>query len=143
RRAWDAVLLAVKERKRVSHAQLSTAQVLSVSGRTLTLSFANGPVSRAFSGGVGVDVLKEALRETLGADLDIACVVGSAEPAAATHEPGPRSGAPRYDSFAPGDEAEPEDPDAPAPPQPASGEDAALKLVQSELGGRVVGTTGD
>ncbi len=127
----------------MSHAQLSTAQVLTVSGRTLTLSFANGPVSRAFAGGVGVEVLREALRETLGADLDVVCVVGSAEPAAATHEPAPRTTGPRYDAFAPGDEAVAEDPDAPAPAAAVSGEDAALRLVQSELGGRVVGTTGE
>jgi hypothetical protein len=37
----------------------------------------------------------------------------------------------------------PEDPDAPPPPEEARGEDAALRLVQSQLGGRVVSTSGD
>ena len=41
-----------------------------------------------------------------------------------------------------GDEAVPEDPDAPPPPEAARGEDAALRLVEQELGGRVVGTVG-
>ncbi|MCU1690992.1 MAG: polymerase subunit gamma/tau, partial [Frankiales bacterium] len=144
RRAWDAVLLAVKERKKTAHAQLTTAQVLGVQGRTVTLSFTHAPIMRAFQSSTGVDVLKEAVRETLGVDLDVACVVGGADgPSGGGHEPaaprdpGPRP-APRYDSFAPGDEAEPEDPDAPAPPPQVSGEDAALRLVQSELGGKVV-----
>ena len=48
--------------------------------------------------------------------------------------------APTYDGFAPGDEAEPEDPDAPAPERSVGGEDAALKLVAEQLGGTVVGT---
>jgi DNA polymerase-3 subunit gamma/tau len=147
RRSWDAVLLAVKERKKATHAQLTMAQVLSVQGRTLTLSFTHAPIARAFQGGVGVDVLKEALRETLGADLDVTCVVGTGE-AATAHEPSgaatpPPARGPRYDGFAPGDEAVPEDPDAPAPVSHGSGEDAALRLVQSELGGRVVGTLGE
>ena len=49
---------------------------------------------------------------------------------------------PAYDDFAPGDEAVPEDPDAPPPPEEVRGEDAALRLVQSQLGGRVVSTSG-
>jgi hypothetical protein len=49
-----------------------------------------------------------------------------------------------HEGFAPGDEAVPEDPDAPPPPESAlRGEDAALALVERELGGRVVGTSGD
>ena len=76
---WDAVLLAVKDRKKTAHAQLTTAQVLGVQGRTATLSFTHAPILRAFQSSTGVDVLKEALRETLGADLEIACVVGTGE----------------------------------------------------------------
>jgi len=49
-----------------------------------------------------------------------------------------------YDGFAPGDEAAPEDPDAPPPPDASlHGEDAALRLVESELGGKVVGRVGE
>ena len=122
-------------------------------GRTATLSFTHAPILRAFQSSTGVDVLKEALRETLGADLEIACVVGTGEAPAAVHEPAGRGGGPaprpeprgpRYDGFAPGDEAVPDDPDAPPPPQSAvSGEDAALRLLQTELGGQVVRTTGE
>ncbi|MCW2723092.1 MAG: hypothetical protein JWN35_13, partial [Frankiales bacterium] len=50
---------------------------------------------------------------------------------------------PAYDGFAPGDEAAPEDPDAPQSDRVLHGEDAALRLVEQELGGKVVGTLGD
>ncbi len=136
--------MAVKDRKKTAHAQLTTAQVLGVQGRTVTLSFTHAPIMRAFVSSTGVDVLKEAVRETLGVDLEVACVVGAGDVPSGTHEPAPSRDprpAARHDGFAPGDEAEPEDPDAPAPPPQVSGEDAALALVQSELGGRVVSSS--
>ncbi|MDT7573336.1 MAG: polymerase subunit gamma/tau [Actinomycetota bacterium] len=139
RRSWDAVLDAVKERKRTTHAQLMDAQVSGVSGRVLQLGFAHAPIMRQFTGGTGPDVLSDALRSAIGADLDIACSVTGAPAAtagAATATAAPP--APAYDGFAPGDEAAPEDPDAPPPDAALHGEDAALRLVESELGGRVV-----
>ena len=49
-----------------------------------------------------------------------------------------------YEGFAPGDEAVADDPDEPTPAGPVlHGDDAALALVQSELGGKVVETSGD
>jgi hypothetical protein len=141
RRSWDAVLDAVKERKRTTHAQLMDAQVTGVSGRVLQLGFAHAPIMRQFTGGTGPDVLSDALRTAIGADLDVQCSVagasaGAPSPAASSATPGPIA-APVYDGFAPGDEAAPEDPDAPAPAA-VHGEDAALRLIESELGGRVV-----
>jgi hypothetical protein len=91
---------------------------------------------RQFQNGVSADVLKEALQASLGVSLDIACVVqgGDTREPAAADEP-----APATDGFAPGDEPVAEDPDAPPPPDPGRhGEDAALRLVESELGGRVL-----
>ncbi len=140
RRSWDEVLLAVRRRKRTTEAQLMTAQVLEVQGRTVVLAFTHPPVMRSFTAGVGPDVLTEALREVLGAELQVRCTTGT--DAASSAEPaGPAASAPAYDGFAPGDEAVPDDPEA--PPAGLSGEEAALRLVQSELGGRVVGTLGD
>jgi hypothetical protein len=85
-------------------------------------------------------VLREALSETIGADLDVECAVVGAATAAptATARAAAAPPPPAYDGFAPGDEAAPEDPDAPQPAAAANGEDAALRLVESELGGRVV-----
>jgi hypothetical protein len=73
----------------------------------------------------------------------VTCSLGTPE-----HAPAPQPAAPgrppapvAHEGFAPGDEAVPVDPDAPPPPDTAlRGEDAALALVERQLGGRVVGT---
>ena len=163
RAAWDQVLAAVKARKRTAHAQLADAQVVSVSGRALVLSFLHAPILRQFQAGTGPDVLREALQESLGADLDLTCVLheslgghGAAPVLAGSGSGGPGSGgsgaagsgsagpaaAPPYADFAPGDEAVVDDPDA-APERAHRGEDAALRLVVDQLGGQVVSTTGE
>lgn len=149
RSAWDTVLGEVKSRKRASHALLADATVASVEGRTLVLAFQHAPLLRQFQGSVGPDVLREALQATLGVDLELRCVLHDS---LAPHDRGARpSGRPEHappppveeTGFAPGDEAVPEDPDAPPPPQEHRGEDAALRLVESELGGKVMSTSGD
>jgi hypothetical protein len=139
------VLAAVKTRKRTAHAQLADATVAQVTGRTLVLAFQHAPILRQFQAATGGDVLKEALQETLGADLDLRCVLHDS---LAPHEHAPaRAQAavpPPVDTgFAPGDEALPDDPDAPPEAAAPRGEDAALRLVVDQLGGKVVSTTGD
>ncbi len=147
RAAWDTVLGAVKARKRTAHAQLADATVSSVSGRTLVLAFQHAPILRQFQAGTGPDVLKEALQETLGAAMDLRCVLHESlsahvHPAPGAARPAPQP-PPEETGFAPGDEAVPDDPDAP-PAEPAPrGEDAALRLVVDQLGGKVVSTSGE
>lgn len=152
RRSWDAVLSHLQAVKKTAWVQLTNAQVLSVEGRTLTLSFSHAGTMKGFQSGVSQEFLRDALKEVLGADLQVVCVLADAAAAAVTSATGRRGGpaaaqhAPAdtgYDGFAPGDEAEPEDPDAPRPPDRVVGEDAALELVRSELGGTVLGTTGE
>ena len=148
RSAWDAVLGAVKNRKRTAHAQLADAAVAQVTGRTLVLAFQHAPILRQFQAGTGPDVLKEALQETLGADLDLRCVLHeSLAPHGSSARPAGRAAAapppPEETGFAPGDEAVPDDPDAPPPPEEPRGEDAALRLVVDQLGGKVVSTSGE
>ena len=146
RRSWDAVLEAAKARKKTTHALLLNAQVVELAGRTVTLAFTTAALLRQFQSSTNTDVLKEAFQTVLGAELDIACTVAGAPatPAAGSPVTSPaRAGQPAEDGFAPGDEEVPEDPDLPRPPRADSGEDAALKLVQQQLGGRVVGTLGD
>jgi DNA polymerase III subunit gamma/tau len=151
RRAWDEVLAVVRSRSRPTHALLAEVSVASLAGRTLTLAFRHAPLMRQFQSRAGVDVVQEALQEVLGADLDVACSTGQPDhvPAAAAPAmpgvgPPPSQPPPVHEGFAPGDEAVPEDPDAPPPPESAlRGEDAALALVERELGGRVVGTSGE
>ncbi|MCW2616624.1 MAG: polymerase subunit gamma/tau, partial [Frankiales bacterium] len=141
RAGWDQVLAAVKTRKRTAHAQLADAQVASVSGRTLVLAFQHAPILRQFQAGTGPDVLREALQESLGASFDLSCVLheglherAHAAPPVQGQPPAP----PAYDDFAPGDEAVPDDPDAPPEPAAHRGEDAALRLVVDQLGGQVL-----
>ncbi len=146
RAAWDTVLAAVKTRKRTAHAQLADATVAQVTGSTLVLAFQHAPILRQFQAGTGPDVLKEALQETLGAGLDLRCVLHES---LAPHDAGPRTPSaapappPVETGFAPGDEAVPDDPDAPPEASAPKGEDAALRLVVDQLGGKVVSTTGD
>ncbi|MCY7364652.1 MAG: hypothetical protein LH469_04975, partial [Frankiaceae bacterium] len=147
RAARDTVLGAVKTRKRTAHAQLADATVSSVSGRTLVLAFQHAPILRQFQAGTGPDVLKEALQETLGAAMDLRCVLHESLSAHAHPAPGAARSAPEpapeETGFAPGDEAVPDDPDAPPAEQAPRGEDAALRLVVDQLGGKVVSTSGE
>ncbi len=143
RRSWDAVLDATNERKRATKALLLNAQVLSLSGRTLTLAFTTAALSRQFQSGTHLDVLKESLQAVLGLDVDLALVVAGAASVAAPVSGGlaaPSSALPSYEGLAPGDEIEPEDPDLPRAERAVSGEDAALELLKSELGATVVGS---
>ncbi len=146
RRSWDAVLEAAKGRKKTTHALLLNAQVVELAGRTVTLAFTTAALLRQFQSSTNTDVLKEAFQTVLGAELDIACTVAGAPATPAAGSPvtsQARAAQPAEDGFAPGDEEVPEDPDLPRPPRADSGEDAALTLVQQQLGGRVVGTLGD
>jgi DNA polymerase-3 subunit gamma/tau len=145
RRSWDAVLAAVRPRKRTTEALLLNAQVLDVAGRTVTLGFNTAPLMRNFQQGTNVDVLKEALQEVLGLDAVIELTTTAAGPAAPA-APAPVTAAPRpepaavptYEGLAPGDEIEPEDPDNPKGERIAGGEDAAIALLKDQLGGTVV-----
>jgi DNA polymerase III subunit gamma/tau len=142
RRAWDDVLLAVRTRSRPTQALLAQVAVADLSGGTLTIAFQHAPLMRQFQGRAGVEVLQESLKEVLGADLEIACTTGGVEHAPRPSGPGVPPPPPESDGFAPGDEAVPEDPDAPTPSAPVErGDDAALRLVEQHLGGRVVGTS--
>jgi hypothetical protein len=105
--------------------------VLSLTSKSLTLGFTTPGLIRSFQNGSNEDVLKEALQVTLGLDVSVELVVGQqAQPAAEAPA--------AYEGLAPGDEIEPVDPEAPQQERPVLGEDAALALVQDQLGGRVI-----
>jgi DNA polymerase-3 subunit gamma/tau len=143
RREWDRILVAVRDAKKAAYVALGSAQVAAFDGRVLTLSFTNQGAMRGFQSGANVDYLRDAVRDLLGVELEVACAY-AAVPSAVPSAGGSTTSPTAYDGFAPGDEAAPEDPDAPPPPDPVlHGEDAALRLIQSELGGKVVGTRGD
>jgi len=130
--------------------------VAAVEGRRLSVLFTTPTLARQFSEGVHIEVLREALREVLGVDLEVVCLPGvSTAPAPVGQRPagqrpagsgpvgsGPASSlqTPVHEGFAPGDEAA--DDDGSEPPV-ERGEDAALRLVQQALGGRVLDRRGD
>lgn len=133
---------AVKGLKRAAWVILTDAQVQSLDGRTLTLAFTRPGNQRALSNGANREYLQDALKSVLGVDLDVVGVVVGEASESATRDRSVAAAAPAYAGFAPGDEAEPEDPDAPQPERTVAGEDAALKLVTEQLGGQVLGTAG-
>jgi DNA polymerase-3 subunit gamma/tau len=142
RRSWDAVLEDANARKRATKALLLNAQILELNGRSLTLAFSTAALSRQFQSSTNVEVLKESLQAVLGLDVDLTLVVAGDAPAASAPAPSEPSGpaVQSYEGFAPGDEMEPEDPDAPQPESQITGEDAALKLVTDQLGATVMRT---
>ena len=130
----------------------------SLDGRVLTLAFANQGPMRNFQSGANADYLRDAISDLLGVDLEVRCefvaaqggdahgvVAHDAAALGSMANPGAGPAAPPpHEGFAPGDEAEAEDPDAPrVVDRSMHGEDAALRLVESELGGRIVGTVGE
>ena len=135
RRLWPEVVDAVKSRKRTTHALLSHAQVVDVTGRTLRLSIATAPIARQFESGVNPDVLREALREVLGVDWALEIVVGAGGPAPTA------TGTAAYAAggFASGDEAADDDSEGSERGDRPSAEDAAMALLKTGLGAKVIG----
>ncbi|MCW2572423.1 MAG: polymerase subunit gamma and tau [Frankiales bacterium] len=145
RREWDRVLASVRDAKKSAYVALGSAQVASLNGRVLTLAFANQGPMRNFQSGANADYLRDAIRDLLGVELDVRCEFvaaqgGAGQGSVITPGAGSSASPPPHEGFAPGDEAVAEDPDAPpAVDRSMQGEDAALRLVESELGGKIVG----
>ena len=144
---WPQVLEAVKTQQggKTAHALLSShAEVATVDGQTVTLTFLNPSIGRQFStNGVHIEKLAEALRAQLGGTWRV--VVGAPPPAprgptGAVDEPAPPPGGA---GFAPGDEPEAEDDEPQAPTSEAEprlrGEELAVDLLKAHMGGTVIG----
>jgi len=136
RSMWTTVREKVRRRSRTIDVMLAGAIVRAVEGDTLVLSHESAPLAKRLVEQRNADVIREALKDALGVDWKIRCEVGTA----AAAPPAP----------------EPDDPVVSAPPQRDEDEEdmlaeagndtsevqrrdpeeAALELLQNELGAR-------
>jgi DNA polymerase-3 subunit gamma/tau len=135
RSMWTTVRDKVRQRSRTTEVMLAGAIVRAVDGDTLVLSHESAPLAKRLVEQRNSDVIRDALKDALGVDWKIRCDVGSAAAASSTSEPEnvASSPPPRND-----DEedmlAEVGNDTSEAPRRDP--EEAALELLQSELGAR-------
>lgn len=134
RSMWSTVRDKVRERSRTTEVMLSGAIVRAIEGDTLVLSHESAPLAKRLSEQRNADVIREALKDALGVNWKIRCETGTAPPPAA--EPAPREAA-----AAPQRDQDEEDMLAEAGADTSDTprrdpEEAALELLQSELGAR-------
>jgi len=136
RSMWSTVRDKVRQRSRTTEVMLAGATVRTVDGDTLVLSHESAPLARRLCEQRNADVIVEALKDALGVNWRVRCEAGGPPPEAAP----PAAPAPaaadvkrRADEEAMLAEAAAEHSD-PAPRRDP--EEAALELLQSELGAR-------
>ncbi|MGV0794651.1 DNA polymerase III subunits gamma/tau [Mycolicibacterium sp. XJ1819] len=135
RSMWQTVREKVRERSRTTEVMLAGAIVLDVDGDTLVLSHESAPLAKRLVEQRNSDVIREALKDALGVDWKIRCETGAAPPAAA--EPPPPAAA----ALAPPQDDDEESMLAEAGSETVEvtrrdPEEAALELLQNELGAR-------
>ena len=135
RSMWTTVREKVRQRSRTTEVMLAGAIVRAVDGDTLVLSHESAPLAKRLVEQRNSDVIRDALKDALGVDWKIRCDVGSA--AAASSAPEPESVAPSP----PQRDDDEEDMLAEAGNDTSEvtrrdPEEAALELLQSELGAR-------
>jgi DNA polymerase-3 subunit gamma/tau len=135
RSMWTTVRDKVRQRSRTTEVMLAGAIVRAVDGDTLVLSHESAPLAKRLVEQRNSDVIRDALKDALGVDWKIRCDVGSAAAAAAAPEPEsvapppPQRNDDEEDMLA---EAGNDTSEAPR----RDPEEAALELLQSELGAR-------
>ena len=132
RRQWSTVLEKVRERSRSLAVMLAGAVVRTVDGGTLLLNHESAPLAKRLNEQRNADVVEEALKDALGVGLKVRFEVGSPSDAGAVNVPAAADEVARdeEDSMlaeAGSDNSETERRDP---------EEAALELLQSELGAR-------
>jgi DNA polymerase III subunit gamma/tau len=135
RSMWTTVREKVRQRSRTTEVMLAGAIVLAVEGDTLVLSHESVPLAKRLVEQRNSDVIREALKDALGVDWKIRCDAGAAAPVA---PPEPNNVAP---SSAPPRDDDEEDMLAEAGSDTSEvarrdPEEAAMELLQSELGAR-------
>jgi len=134
RSMWPTVREKVRQRSRTIDVMLAGAIVRAVEADTLVLSHDSAPLAKRIVEQRNSDVIREALKDALGVDWKIRCEAGAAAPAA---RPEPESAAPSP----PQRDDDEEDMLAEAGNDTSEvtrrdPEEAALELLQNELGAR-------
>ncbi len=149
RTMWPTVRDKVRQRSRTTEVMLAGATVRAVEGNTLVLTHESAPLAKRLSEQRNADVIAEALKDALGVNWQVRCETGAPAPA-----PAPAA-APAAPLPAAGDDASsPASADADSvrrddeesmlaeagrtePSEPRRDpEEAALELLQNELGAR-------
>ncbi len=154
RTMWTTVREKVRERSRTTEVMLAGAIVRAVEGDTLILSHESAPLAKRLVEQRNADVIREALKDALGVDWKIRCETGG-EPPASPAAPA-RAAAPPERAAPQRPRVERVPPAEPPPPPPEDDEEsmlaeastvdpaaprrdpeeAALELLQNELGAR-------
>jgi DNA polymerase III subunit gamma/tau len=135
RSMWTTVREKVRQRSRTTEVMLAGAIVRAVEGNTLVLSHESAPLAKRLSEQRNADVIREALKDALGVDWKIRCEAGAADPAPAAP--------PAEDAVVPVPQRDEEEEsmlaeagnDTSEAPR-RDPEEAALELLQNELGAR-------
>ncbi|MDA3658838.1 DNA polymerase III subunits gamma/tau [Mycobacterium xenopi] len=129
RTMWSTVRDKVRQRSRTTEVMLAGATVRAVEGNTLVLSHESAPLAKRLCEQRNADVIAEALKDALGVEWRVRCETGAPAPAdAAVAGVDPAQRAEEDSMMA---EAGREGPSERRDP-----EEAALELLQNELGAR-------
>jgi len=134
RSMWTTVRDKVRQRSRTTEVMLAGAIVRAVEGDTLVLSHESAPLAKRLVEQRNSDVIREALKDALGVDWKVRCDAGSAAPAAAPEPESVTPSRPKRDD----DEEDmlAEAGNDTSEVQRRDPEEAALELLQNELGAR-------
>ncbi len=138
RSVWSTVREKVRQRSRTIDVMLAGAIVRAVDGDTLVLDHESSPLAKRLTEQRNADIIREALKDVLGVNWKIRCEAGGPAPSAAPEpsrpaaEPGPSAATTRSEEADMMAEAADDPADAPR----RDPEEAALELLQNELGAR-------
>lgn len=121
RTLWPTVRDKVRQRSRTTEVMLAGATVRAVEGNTLVLSHESAPLAKRLCEQRNADVIAEALKDALGVDWRVRCEAGDPMPPAAPVEEEHMLAEAGHDD---------------APAERRDPEEAALELLQNELGAR-------
>jgi DNA polymerase-3 subunit gamma/tau len=136
RSMWTTVREKVRQRSRTTEVMLAGAIVRAVEGNTLVLSHESAPLAKRLTEQRNADVIREALKDALGVDWKIRCEAGppGAPAAPEPEEPSAAVAPPRRDDDEESMLAEAGGDTSDTPRRDP--EEAALELLQNELGAR-------